>query len=179
MAHRIDSQHSCCFTGHRPHRLPWGYRERDPRCRALKAVLAARIQHAYDEGARHFLCGMASGSDLYFCQAILSLRRHHPDVTLEAVLPCQDQTKYWPRAQKARWFRLLAQCDLVTVVQHGYGPLCMKRRNEYMVNRVTHLIALYDGHPWGGTFDTILYALERGILPDVIGIGTPESTINK
>ena len=29
-------QESCCFTGHRPGKLPWRYNEFDPRC--LKPV---------------------------------------------------------------------------------------------------------------------------------------------
>ncbi len=28
---------TCCFSGHRPPRLPWGSNEADPRCLALKA----------------------------------------------------------------------------------------------------------------------------------------------
>ena len=29
----------CAFSGHRPQRLPWGNREQDPRCEALKILL--------------------------------------------------------------------------------------------------------------------------------------------
>ena len=32
-------QISCCFSGYRPGKLPWGNDENDPRCRALKARL--------------------------------------------------------------------------------------------------------------------------------------------
>ena len=34
-------QESCCFTGHRPNKLPWGYREEDPRCLLLKNRIRA------------------------------------------------------------------------------------------------------------------------------------------
>ena len=30
---------TCCFTGHRPQRLPWGDNEADLRCQAVKARL--------------------------------------------------------------------------------------------------------------------------------------------
>ena len=66
-------QESCCFTGHRPAKLPWGYNERDPRCVRLKERIADAVLLAYQEGYRHFLCGMAQGCDLYFCEAVLAL----------------------------------------------------------------------------------------------------------
>ena len=77
-------QESCCFTGHRPDKLPWRYDEQDPRCAALKRRIADAVESAYAEGFRHFLCGMALGSDLYFCESVLALREKHPEITLEA-----------------------------------------------------------------------------------------------
>ena len=52
-------QWACCFTGHRPGKLPWRYDEEDPRCLALKRRIADAVEAAYQEGFRHFLCGMA------------------------------------------------------------------------------------------------------------------------
>ena len=54
---------TCCFTGHRPGRLPWGARETDVRCLALKAELAQRLEGIYEAGYRRFFCGMALGCD--------------------------------------------------------------------------------------------------------------------
>ena len=39
-----DREYSCCFTGHRPMKLPWGMNEDDPRCVSLKQELDARIE---------------------------------------------------------------------------------------------------------------------------------------
>lgn len=55
---------SCCFSGHRPAKLPWGEDEDDPRCRALKAWLRDALDAAYEAGYRHFICGMAQGLSL-------------------------------------------------------------------------------------------------------------------
>lgn len=65
---------TCCFTGHRPEKLPWGSDETDPRCAALKEKLRDAVEAAYGEGMRHFICGMARGCDLYFAEAVLALR---------------------------------------------------------------------------------------------------------
>ena len=56
-----DKSISCCFTGHRPMKLPWGMNEKDPRCVDLKLELAARLEGIYQMGYRHFICGMALG----------------------------------------------------------------------------------------------------------------------
>ena len=75
-----ERQCTCCFTGHRPERLPWGRREGDPRCAALKRKLYAAVNAAYESGMRYFICGMARGSDFYFAEAVLALREKYPDV---------------------------------------------------------------------------------------------------
>ena len=47
------------------------------------------------------------------------------------------------------------------MVQEQYSPGCMQRRNRYMVDHASLLIAAHDGLP-GGTRNTIEYALSRG-----------------
>ena len=155
-------QYSCCFTGHRPGKLPWGYAEEDPRCRLLKERIADAVEGAYQEGFQHFLCGMAMGCDLYFCEAVLLLRRDYPDVTVEAAIPCPSQPEGWPEAERARWQSLVDRCDYETVVQDHYDAGCMQRRNRYMVDHAALLIAAFDGSP-GGTRYTVEYAMRRGL----------------
>ena len=75
----MERGRSCCFTGHRPEKLPWGSDETDPRCLALKAAIRDAVAAAYDEGFRHFICGMARGCDLYFAEAVVDLRRERPE----------------------------------------------------------------------------------------------------
>ena len=155
-------QISCCFTGHRPGKLPWGYREEDPRCVSLKRRIADAVESAYQEGFRHFLCGMAQGCDLYFCESVLRLREVHPEVTLEAAIPCPTQADGWPRDQRERYARLVAACDYETVVSARYTPGCMHRRDRYMVDHASLLIAAFDGTP-GGTRYTMQYAMSCGV----------------
>ena len=157
---------TCCFTGHRPHRLPWHEDELDPRCQRFRIELDRQVAMAYDRGYRHFISGMAQGGDLMFCDAVLKLREAHPEVVLEAAVPYPGQADRWKAAQQERYRRLLAQCDLETMVQQSYTSGCMLRRNYYMVERSGLLIALYDGTPGGGTCNTLLYAIRRAL--DVI-----------
>ena len=164
-----DRAHSCCFTGHRPMKLPWGMNERDPRCTALKLELAARLEAIYALGYRHFLCGMAIGCDMYFAEAVLALRDVHGDVTLEAAIPFGDQPGRWDEAQRRRYNSLIDRADKVTVLQIGYTSDCMMQRNRYMVDRSSLLLACFDGRP-GGTMNTILYAERNGVKTVIIEV---------
>lgn len=158
-----EREKTCCFSGHRPERLPWGPSEGNPRCAALKARLRLAVEQAYGRGIRHFICGMARGCDFYFAEAVLALRQQMGDITLEAAIPCSTQARGWPEADQRRYQALLAACDWETLVQEQYTRGCMQRRNRYMVDHSGLLIAVYDGSPAGGTFSTICYALQHKV----------------
>lgn len=153
---------TCCFTGHRPSKLPWGYREDDLRCLDLKMDIVQALVGLYQQGYRRFLCGMAEGCDLYFAESVLLLRQVHEDVRLEAAIPFRGQAEHWTAAERERYYRILDQCDEVHLLQEKYSPGCMMSRNRYMVDRSSLLLACYNGEA-GGTRNTILYARERGL----------------
>ena len=170
---RVERQTTCCFTGHRPSKLPWGSHEEDGRCLRLKARLAEELERAYEDGYRAFICGMARGADLYFCEAVLALRERHPDVRLEAALPCEGQASRWPEQERARYHALLDRCDVETMVQHVYGPGCMQRRDRYMVDHAGMVLSVYNGQQ-GGTMYTLAYAMRQGLETRMIELAEYE-----
>lgn len=162
---------TCCFTGHRPEKLPWRYDEADLRCLDLKSRIVEALERAYDKGMRHFICGMAQGVDFYFCEAALDLRERCPGVTVEAALPCEEQAARWHESERDRYFSLISRCDYETMVQRHYDKGCMLRRNRYMVDRSAMLIAVFDGL-LGGTMYTISYAMKKGL--EIVTLELPE-----
>lgn len=66
------------------------------------------------------------------------------------------------RSAKSRYRDILARCDYETMVQQSYTPGCMQRRNRYMVDHASLLLAVHDGQP-GGTQRTMEYAMRRGL----------------
>ena len=105
---------------------------------------------------------MARGADFYFCDAVLELRERRSGVTLEAVIPCEEQAARWSERERERWFSLVERCDGETMLQHHYDKGCMLRRNRYLVDHSSMLIAVYDGM-LGGTMYTLSYAMKRGL----------------
>lgn len=157
-----ERAHTCCFTGHRPDKLPWGYDERDPRCLVLRRSLLRELEGLYRRGWRHFISGMALGCDLYFAEAALELRESYPALTLEAAVPFPGQADRWSEDSRARWQAVLDACDRRTVVSDGYDRGCMLRRDRYMADRSSALLAVFSGAP-GGTRYTLDYAARNGL----------------
>ena len=155
-----ERENTCCFTGHREYKLPWGSDENDPRCRKLQQQLFDAVDAVYAAGIRHFICGMANGCDLYFFDAARYLRLQHPEVTIEAAIPFAGQADRWRPELRERYAYDLRQCDYQTLVQEAYTPGCMMRRNRYMVDASRILIAAFDGRP-GGTARTLEYPARR------------------
>jgi len=158
----LDREQSCCFTGHRIEKLPWRGNEDDPRCLDLKNRIDRAVRDAFKSGVTHFICGMATGCDMYFCEAVLALRDEKPDITVEAAIPFNDQAKGWSPELRRRHSLLVESCDFFTLVQHEYSQDCFMRRNKYMVDNSRLLIAAYNGLP-GGTMKTMLYAHRQGV----------------
>ncbi len=152
---------TCAFSGHRPEKLPWGRDETDEHCVALKILLEQQLRQLCREGYRHYLCGMARGTDMFYLEALLRLRREFP-LTIEAVVPCPSQPDAWPREERVRYLQALDQCDRTTVLEARYSDGCMLRRNRYMVDHADLLLTVFDGSP-GGTAATVRYAEKQGL----------------
>lgn len=162
-------ENTCCFTGHRPDKLPWGLDENSAECRKLRIELAIQLEALHSTGITHFISGMALGCDLLFAEAVLAMREEYDDVTLEAAVPCDSQANSWPEEQKERYNAILSSCDTVTFVQHQYTPGCMLRRNRYMVDSSSLLLACFNGSS-GGTMNTLLYARRQGVKTLIMDI---------
>lgn len=140
----------CAFSGHRPHRLPWGDHEEDPRCAALKIRMAQELRKLHKAGFTVFLCGMARGCDMYFAEAVLNLQKNSPQTELWAVLPCRNQAGLWPDQDRRRYETLCRASQQVVLLQEAYSAGCMLRRNRWMLEHADCVMTVYDGGT-GGT----------------------------
>lgn len=152
---------TCCFTGHRSQKLPWGFKEGDEKCKIMKCHLKEEILKAIDQGYTHFISGMALGFDIISAELVLELKSVYSYITLECALPCKTQHLRWPSFYRSRYINILENADSIWCKHEYYEEGCMQERNEYMVDSSSLVIALYNGKP-GGTRKTIEYARKKG-----------------
>lgn len=153
---------SCCFTGHRPQNLPFGFNEDDDRCKRLKELLRKHIVDLIEnKGVTRFISGMALGVDIYAAQIVLEEKARHPDIILECALPCETQSNRWKVDQQEVYYKILGDCDKATLLQYAYTADCMNKRNRYMVDNSDFVISVWNGKP-SGTGNTVQYALQQG-----------------
>lgn len=171
----IDKQKTCCFTGHRPAKLSFGYDEGSPDCLRLKVRLTGLIDEMRMKGVTTFITGMAQGVDIFAAEAVIDIRRAYTKdkIRLIAVIPYEGQADKWNEKYRERYFDILATADDVITLQHRYTESCMLERDRYMVNSSAHLIAVYNGSK-GGTKYTIDYALKKGLNVIIINPDTLE-----
>ena len=147
--------HRCCFTGHRPEKLKCSETE-------AKALLDKAVRQAIDEGFTTFITGMARGIDIWAGQTVLQLRAQNPAVKLVTASPYKGFEERWNDRWKQQYSFLIEWADAVRYISPGYDPGVFQRRNEWMVDRSSRVIAFYNGES-GGTRNTIRYAEQHGI----------------
>ena len=85
----------CMFTGHRPKGLPFGYNERDSRCKKLKKMLKKLIvQKIQEENTTAFLSGMALGTDMFAAEIVLELKRKFGAIRIQ--INFRENVKVFP-----------------------------------------------------------------------------------
>lgn len=156
------TEFACAFTGHRPKSFPWKYDEAAPDCVLLKEVLAKQIEMLADRGVTDFLSGMAQGVDIWSSQIVLDLQKKNPALKLHCVLPCKGQESKWTASAQERYRSILAQANEVVYVGQKYSRDCMLKRNRYLVDHSSFLLAVYNGTRRSGTGATVRYAINQG-----------------
>lgn len=158
----IDKESTLAITGHRPKSLPWGYNEEHPACIEFKKELRTVIEGAINYGFRHFVSGLAEGVDMMFAEIIIDIKKTNKDITLEGAIPCPNQDYRWSESSKKRYKNIVKQCDFTTLVSDTPSKECFNKRNYYMVDKSSVIIAVWNGKP-SGTGNTVRYAKEHGV----------------
>lgn len=147
-------KHRCCFTGHRPEKLHCDER-------MVKTKLKSAIQQAIQDGYVTFIVGMCRGIDLWAGKIVLEEKQQNPELHLVVAIPHPDFEKNWNENDKALYFEVLKNADIAKTISDTYYRACYRKRNEWMVDRSSRVIAAYNGER-GGTANTIEYAQRQG-----------------
>jgi len=90
------------------------------------------------------------------------MKKENPALGLHCVLPCEGQADKWSASARGLYSTILEQADSVVYVSREYSKGCMLKRNHYLVDHATCLLAVYNGERRGGTAMTVRYAQKMG-----------------
>lgn len=117
----------------------------------LREKVRKQIKSLYAKGVYAFFNGMALGFDMLAAEELISLKKELPYLIFVAVVPFRGQSDRWQVESRDRWATILKKADQVIFVSDSYFDRCFLKRNDFMIDRVGHLICYYDGKPFGGT----------------------------
>ena len=155
---------SCCFTGHRSNKLPWGSNAADLRCAALKSRLRFALEDLIAGGGYDkFISGMATGADTICAELVCSLKNLYPHISLECAVPNYAFGESFKGEDFKKFSELLERADAVTYVSERktYSKGDLMLRNIYMVDSSELVLAVYMEGQRGGTKNTLDYARRK------------------
>lgn len=137
------------ITGHRVERL-------EDHEEAVKELISEALVMTK---ATKLFQGMANGVDLWAAKEAWKLK-----IPYVAVKPWAGHR---PRISDAvEYSKVLKHSESIVEVSKSLeypGLISYHNRNEYIVDNVMSLIAVWDGKPYGGTYSCIMYAWEKAI----------------
>lgn len=144
----------CCFTGHRPEKLTVPEAE-------IRTWLEDKIRNAINEGYTTFISGMARGVDLWAGEIVLNLKAKGLPISLMCASPYPGFEARWAEKWRSLYHKVLADADDVIFVCPAYSYDSFQKRNEWMIDHSSRVIAVFNGTS-GGTKNTIDYARKHG-----------------
>ena len=138
----------CSFTGHRS----------ISDVSVIKSKIREKLVELIKEGYKDFYNGGALGFDSMCALEIINLKKEH-DITLNMVLPCENQAEKWNEYQKYVYNFILDNCDSVEYIEKKYTKGCMQKRNRILCEKCDLLFAFCQRN-FGGTFYTLNHAIK-------------------
>ncbi len=138
---------TCSFSGHRELEENFNYNK-------LEEVINKLIEG----GFKTFLVGMALGFDIEVMKILVKNKNKNIDII--ACIPCPEQSNYYSKKNKEEYDYLLKMADKKVVISENYTKWCMQKRNRYMVDNSSTLVA-YLRREKSGTAYTVNYAKSK------------------
>ncbi len=141
---------SCAVTGHRNLDADFSPEK-----------LYEKLIEIYNRGYDNFLIGMAKGFDTECFLAVEELKKQGYKITTTAVVPCENQDRFYSDDEKIKYREMLNKADYLIKEERNYFKGCMLLRNRILVDNSTALFAYFDGRKTGGTHYTVAYAIKN------------------
>ena len=144
---------TCCFTGHRPEKL-------NVPAEIVIRKMKDAIEDAFSDGFIFYITGMAKGVDIWAAEAVLELKKEYPHIKLICAVPFEGFEIGWEIEWQERYYRILREADEVYYISDSCSRGVYQKRNEWMIDHASMVIAGYTGAA-GGTRNTLEYAKKK------------------
>lgn len=152
----LRREHRCSFSGHRPEKM------NDSKGKIVRA-LKKEIKCAIADGYTTFISGMARGVDIWAAEIVLKKKAKNKELRLVCAIPFRGVEDLWDEVWQRKFRDILSHADYIRYFSDSFsGAELYMVRNRWMIDRSARLIAVFGGEK-GGTYNTILYAKEKGI----------------
>lgn len=162
-----NPEHTLCFTGHRPEKLPEG-----SQLTALIQALYYYIDSAIAQGYTFFLDGMADGIDYLAAEYLFRKRSEFPEIRIIGIQPCRNYADFF----RYRHYNM----QHLTEMQQGFDSIvCLEgefdrfggrkndflfiNRNRFLADHASALIAVCSLER-SGSKQTVDYARQKKLV---------------
>lgn len=131
------------ITSIKPSEL-WGYDYISPQYITLGKMIRERMN---DLKCSHVISQANLGIEQISCLIAMKTRQLHPDlhITIEIVVPYENREQMWNDDNQLLYRKILDNADIITVLSKNYSKLANRIANEYIVNTLDELLAIWDG----------------------------------
>ena len=161
---------SLAIIGHRPDRL-YGYNLNNPKYQELAILVANKCEELIlEKNIKYFITGGALGGETISFFAVEFLKKKYPNIKNILVIPFKNVFAKWQPIDIDRHKRMLSVADgvievdlledfNVPIVPKGtYNINKMSNKNDFIVDNVDYLLAIFDGKLRGNTYNIISHA---------------------
>ncbi len=156
----IIKEKAVCFTGHRPEKIVSVLQGDEAALRMLKSMLFYQIHKAIEDGFEYFISGLARGVDIWAAQYVLELKKKYPKIKLIGAKPYEEHGRKFKGQDLWELTNVISGADMVVDVTGDYSRDCYSKRNRYMVDNSSRIIAVVSDYK-SGTGQTISYANKK------------------
>ena len=152
---------TCCFIGDDKQCNFFLFEEESSYYKDIKFRIEKTVVYLIEKlFVKNFISGMNIGFEQLGAETILEKKENYPQITLEGVLPYEMHSINWERAQRDKYYSIMERCDSEYLLQFHYTDDCMRKRNQYMINKSKYII--YFQSSTSIVDNLILYAKSKG-----------------
>lgn len=97
-------------------------------CDEFKDKIKEKLTELVENGkVYNFITCMRKGADTYAAEAVLELKHIYPEVSLQCMIPFEEQATDFTECERNRYFGIIERCDSEVMFSKAYAEGCIER----------------------------------------------------